>query len=154
MIAQARRYISAATPSTPPHPPLHPEANGDGPSSTALSMHMRPTPSPGTPVPHNPALHVAPPSSVFLCTAVHSDSLPELLLVCLMHVDKIVCWPMIVLLLLPVMRITNVPALRPPTHNTNSTMFSRVAPPGQNTQKYFCRRRCEEANREWWPLAC
>ena len=47
MIAQARRYISAATPSTPPHPPLYPEANGEGPSSTALSMQMRPTPSPG-----------------------------------------------------------------------------------------------------------
>ncbi|DBA65606.1 TPA: hypothetical protein ACH3X2_002670 [Trebouxia sp. C0005] len=45
MIAQARRYISTATPSTPPHPPLHPEANGDGHSTMALSM--RPTPSPG-----------------------------------------------------------------------------------------------------------
>ena len=47
MIAQARRYISAATPSTPPHPPIYPEANGDIASSTALSMQMRPTPSPG-----------------------------------------------------------------------------------------------------------
>ncbi|KAL0034959.1 hypothetical protein WJX79_002631 [Trebouxia sp. C0005] len=45
MIAQARRYSSTATPSTPPHPPLHPEANGDGHSTMALSM--RPTPSPG-----------------------------------------------------------------------------------------------------------
>ena len=48
MIAQARRFISAATPSTPPHPPMYPEANGDIPSSTTLSMQMRPTPSPGT----------------------------------------------------------------------------------------------------------